>query len=445
MTTIRRPQIAFFCVLVIYFILGAGYAIRTPAWQAPDEPAHYNYIAQIAANGCCPIIAEGDWDQDYLSTLTTARFAPDLLDRFDAIQYEDHQPPLYYLLGAPIYSLTGGSLLALRLFSVVLGAGVIVLTYAIGLQVAPGRPWLAVTAAAFVAFLPQHTAILASVNNDALSELVIAVGLYALIRRLHTPARVPIWALGVIVGIGALTKASTLFLFGLVPIVLVAQTVLERQDRRRLVRNLAVFLVVSLAIASVWWLRNLSVYGVPDFLGLRAHDEVVVGQLRTADRIAEWGWEAFLTTSFETTFNSFFGQFGWMALPMPAWMLQIFALMLITALIGVVVGLIVFRAGTSSHAQRLVWFVLGLALAFGIAQFIYYNTTFVQPQGRYLFAVLVPFALILAWGWDAWSRLIARALPAAVSWIAVLPLAIALMLLPMNAYNLWRFIPLLAP
>ena len=38
-------------ILIAYLIVGAVYAIRTPDWQAPDEPAHYNYAAQISANG----------------------------------------------------------------------------------------------------------------------------------------------------------------------------------------------------------------------------------------------------------------------------------------------------------------------------------------------------------------------------------------------------------
>ncbi|MDX5319132.1 MAG: hypothetical protein LPK38_07275, partial [Actinomycetes bacterium] len=44
----------------------------------------------------------------------------------------DHQPPLYYLLAAPIYRASGGSLLALRLFSALLGSGIIVAVYSIG-------------------------------------------------------------------------------------------------------------------------------------------------------------------------------------------------------------------------------------------------------------------------------------------------------------------------
>src|SRR5436190_24389613 len=88
-------------ILIGYFIVGGLFAIKTPVWQAPDEPAHYNYILQVAHNGCCPKIEPGDWNAAYLDQLKAAKFAPDLLANLPTIQYEDHQPPLYYLLEAP--------------------------------------------------------------------------------------------------------------------------------------------------------------------------------------------------------------------------------------------------------------------------------------------------------------------------------------------------------
>ncbi|PJF24115.1 MAG: hypothetical protein CUN53_19460, partial [Phototrophicales bacterium] len=117
-------------ILAVYLALGAAYALRTPPWQNPDEPAHYNYVAQVAAQGCCPVIEAGDWDQDYLSALTANKFDPALLDGLAGVQYEDHQPPLYYLMGILPYQ--AGDLLGLRLLSVALGAGVIVCAYAVG-------------------------------------------------------------------------------------------------------------------------------------------------------------------------------------------------------------------------------------------------------------------------------------------------------------------------
>ena len=164
-----RKHVYLILIVLIYLVIGALFVINTPAWQAPDEPAHYNYVRQLAA-GRLPVIEAGDYDQEYLTEVVfISGFAPQY--SLESIEYEDWQPPLYYLLQTPIYLITGGSLTAMRLFSLLLGAGVIILAYAIVLRLAPDEQWLALTTAVFVAFLPQHIAVLASVNNDALAEL----------------------------------------------------------------------------------------------------------------------------------------------------------------------------------------------------------------------------------------------------------------------------------
>ena len=166
-------------ILVCYLLVGGLYAAQVPDWQAPDEPAHYNYIRQLA-NGNLPVIAAGDYDQAYLDEVRGARFAPEYA--VDIIEYEDWQPPLYYLLLTPVFVLTDGALLPLRLSSLLLGAGVILLAYAIARQFFPQAKWVAWSTAVFVAFIPQHIAMLASVNNDSLSEFMIALLLYLTLR-----------------------------------------------------------------------------------------------------------------------------------------------------------------------------------------------------------------------------------------------------------------------
>ncbi|MCZ7545073.1 MAG: glycosyltransferase family 39 protein [Anaerolineae bacterium] len=181
----------------------------------PDEPAHYNYIAQLHAGGCCPVMQAGDYDQAYLSDLTAAKFAPETLARLDTVQYEDHQPPLYYVLAWPVFALTGGDLTALRLFSVVLGAGVVAVAWAVVRALFPARPWFALTAAAFVAFVPQHVAMMAGVNNDSLAELLIGGALLASVLYVRggedgLPVPHPA-ALGALVGLAVLTKTTAFF------------------------------------------------------------------------------------------------------------------------------------------------------------------------------------------------------------------------------------------
>ena len=173
-----RTHLALVVLIAVFLIVGCLYALNTPDWQAPDEPAHYNYIRQLAG-GSFPIIEPGDYDQDYQSRVISSRFDPQY--SVASFEYEDYQPPLYYLLATPVYWLFEGDLQPMRILSVAFGTGVIVLAYFITLQLFPGRIWLALTAAAFVAFLPQHVAILSSVNNDSLAELLIAGILFILV------------------------------------------------------------------------------------------------------------------------------------------------------------------------------------------------------------------------------------------------------------------------
>ena len=191
MRRMRLEGAGFALILAGYLLVGALFAIYTPDWQAPDEPAHYNAIRQVAQHGCCPRIEPGDWDSAYLQRLTSARFAPEHLERLASVQYEDHQPPFYYLLASLVYRLGDGALLPLRMFSLLLGAGVVALSYVIARRALPGKPSLALLVMAFVAFLPQHLAMLAAVNNDALAELLAALGLLWILRYLETPLGPP--------------------------------------------------------------------------------------------------------------------------------------------------------------------------------------------------------------------------------------------------------------
>ena len=192
-------------------LAGTLFALYTPPWQAPDEPAHFNYIRQVAEAGCCPVIQSGDWDSAYLDALKAARFAPELLDDQDAIQYEDHHPPLYYLLASVVYKLSAGDLIALRLFSVVLGAGVVILSYACSRRILPNQPQIALGVMALVAFLPQHLHMMSAVNNDSLAELLVGIALLWLLRYLDS-ADAPVWPIALIVGLALLTKITIYFL-----------------------------------------------------------------------------------------------------------------------------------------------------------------------------------------------------------------------------------------
>jgi 4-amino-4-deoxy-L-arabinose transferase-like glycosyltransferase len=434
----RRTEITLLGLLLLaYLALGALFALRTPVWQAPDEPAHYNYVRQLVA-GDWPVIEQGDWDQVYLSQIVGSEFDPAY--PVAGLTYEDWQPPLYYLLQAPIYRLSDGSLTAMRLLSVVLGAGVVLLAYLVGRVVFNGQVWLALGVAAFVAFLPQHLAILGSVNNDSLAELIMAAILLLLVIPWpDRPSNGRLLALGLLLGAGFLTKGTAYLMAPVVGAFLLARY-WARPDRSELVRALVIVFAPALLIGLLWWGRNAAVYGELDVLARAAHDAVVIGQPRTAEWLVQYGLAGTIGRFLRTTFNSFWGQFGWMAAPLPGWMYGPLALLTLAAGVGLLVAAV--RRPALDHLSRLRVLVLGLTFALTLALHAVYNLTFVQHQGRYLFPALIPIAVGFAAGLGYWMRPFVRRW----AWTGyLLPLGLAVGLGGIALFALWRILPGLAP
>jgi len=449
-------------LLLAMLAFGTMFAVRTPDWQAPDEPAHYNYVKQLTT-GQWPVIEPSDWDQTYLTEAVSAEFDPAFPT--DVITYEDWQPPLYYLLQLTVYRLTGGSLLAMRLLSVVLGAGVVALAYVIGRSVF-AEPWAALAVAAFVAFLPQHMAMLGSVNNDSLAELVIAAILALLVMPWpdRPPGRLPL-TLGLLLGTAFLTKGTAYPMAAVAGVFLVARYWPIGGDWRPVLSALALTFVPALALGLLWWGRNVVVYGPWDIFGKAAHDAAVVGQPRTAEWIAQYGLAGTIGRFMRTTFNSFWGQFGWMAAPLPGWMYGPLLLLTLAALSGLVLTTLrpnsrygmhhrdeapspasrischFSPAGTSAF-PCLVPLVLGLTFLLTLGLHVFYNLTFVQHQGRYLFPALIPIAVGFTAGLAYWLRPLVRRWP----WTGyLLPLGYATVLGGIALFALWRILPGLAP
>jgi len=398
-------------IIVTYLLIGTLFAVYTPAWQAPDEPAHYNYVRYLAEQGCLPILQHGDYPAEYLEEIKSNHFPPEL--SIDSIRYEFYQPPLYYLLATPVFKLFGGALVPLRLLSVALGAGLVYVAYRLALAVCPAQPALALGTAAFVAFLPMHVATTATMNNDTLAELLLALALWGLVRYLGKEnggwrlERGGMIGVGLLLGLGWLTK-----IYALIAVAVgVAAVILRRwRDWRRAARDLAWLLVPALALALPWLARNAAVYGWPDVMGLARHDEVVFGQMTTADWIAQRGWANLLTEGLQRTYHSFWGKFGWMAVPMDRRIylaLGVFTAVVVAGLVGW--GAVVARQSKSSlrrSASAVMLLLFTTALTF--LAYLWYNAKFVQFQGRYLFPALIPLGLALALGWWTAARWFGR-------------------------------------
>lgn len=406
----RCSKTALALILIAYLALGAAYTLKTPRWEAPDEPAHFNYILHLAEGKGLPVLRPGDYPHEYLEELKAARFPAEM--SVEPLRYEFYQPPLYYALGAVIWRLLSflgeERFFALRLFSVALGGGLLYLAWRIVREIFPQDRTLALGTAAFVAFTPMHVAMMAAVNNDSLAEIILAGVMWQLIVLLKRGevGRLRLVALGVLLGAGLLTKTTTSIAL---PLALVFACLLPGRRENSVGYRFALIFLPVLLLALPWLLRNAMVYGDFDLLGWKRHSEVVVGQPRTAEWLARLRAFGLGKELLLTTFRSFWAQFGWMGVLVDERIYLVLAFLCGLAGVGFVFFLISAPWGKETLFQKEALMLLASCAFLTLVLFMWYNLQFVQHQGRYLFPALIPFGLAFTLGLrEALSRKRAR-------------------------------------
>jgi 4-amino-4-deoxy-L-arabinose transferase-like glycosyltransferase len=446
----QSSSVLLIVIISVYVAIGVLYAALTPTWQVPDEPAHYNYVRALAERQGIPVIEPGDYDQAYLGRLTTDNFPPEL--SVESLEYEDHQPPLYYLLVTPIYLLFGGAVLPLRLASVAFGVGLLFTAFGALRAIFPRRPELALMATAFIAFIPQHVAMTAGVNNDALAEFVVGATLWALVVYADCPNTArwcerP-WPIGLLLAVVLLTKTTAYVALGVAAAAVVIRWWREGRTWEWAAGQMAWMFVAALLLSTPWFIRNGFTYGWHDPLGLARHNAIVIDQPRSAEWLAAYGWGGLLGRLVRTTFQSFWGQFGWMKVVLPARIYRVLALFSALLVAGFVASFVQRRRPSrsidssvprSANPQTSQLFLLTISAFLTFLSYAWYNLTFVQHQGRYLFPALVPISTAVALGL---SQLVS-ALPSRVrAWVMAAPFV---GLAVLDVYCLFKFvIPFLA-
>ena len=299
-------------------------------------------------------------------------------------------------MAAPVFRLGDGSLLLLRGLDVVFGALTLVVAFFITRAVLP--PMLAATVPLAMAGIPMFTAVSGSLSADPLANLLAAAILLVLL------ARPSALLVGLLLGLGLLTKLELAIFIPLIAIVL---------------RKVWAF-VIAAAMTVPWLIHQVTTYGVTDPLAIARHSQVVTDQPRFPGFTSEW-LAQFLTVSF----HSFWAQFGWMAIVAPDRLYWLWGVITIAALVGLAVNRTWLRERN--------WQLLSACFVLAFVAYVGYNLSFEQFQSRYLFTAVVPIAALLVRGWSCLGS----------RWVA---LAISMALLAVNAYTLVRvLLPGFAP
>lgn len=435
-----RAALAAITLLVV--AVATCWAVLTPAFRAPDEPQHLNSVLRLAYGGGWPAPGEALMGPAAIVARQEAAFQTDIpgrhWSRLDLVPYTDveplpddqrleisaenvlpwpgttastvdtvdqmtQHPPLYYAAAATWLRVTGSAdarwdeaLLSLRLFDVLLLVPLPLLAAATARTLLGDRPEArpaALVAAVGVLFVPMSAHILSAVTNDALVTLSGAVITWLVARVLtgdlgkRTAA-----GLGLAIGIGLLTKVMAAFAVPMVVLAYVLAGVVARPvvaELRRTwwprVSGVLVVGAVAFAAGGWWWLRNLLVYGAVQPVGIPE---------RWAPVPAE-GLGHFVPTVVTAFTRSFFGDFGWLELRVPATVFWGGAIVVAAVSLAALV-----RRDSRWHAGVLLLLPAALWLSVvGNAWRSYVDTGWISAvQGRYLFAGLAALAAVAALG-----------------------------------------------
>jgi 4-amino-4-deoxy-L-arabinose transferase-like glycosyltransferase len=334
------PKRFFLIILIVYLGLAVGYAVVMPLGEAPDEADHYAYVVYLGQNRHLPegpMVTQGKHPPLYHATAAalTAWTGLDfdfLRSNPDALPLEPGKPPNFFVhTTLESFPWRSGALAMhlARFLSVLLGAITVWATWRLGMEVFPDRPAIGLLAAAFLAGLPGFLFISGSLSNDnaagafgALAILLCAMTM----RRGLSSGRTAL--LGVVLGLGLLSKVGVLALWPLVALAVGGAWWTADRPRRSLpllAGHLALAWGIGLLIASPWLLRNWRLYGDP-----LAWDLVraTVDQRLAPFTLADIGW---LLRGFHTSFWGRFAAAGQVVLPTGAFALAVVFTAVVTA------------------------------------------------------------------------------------------------------------------
>ncbi len=454
----RLPHLAFAALLVAYLVLAVGYSLADPLYESTDELRHFRYVRHLVVYHSLPV------------------------QRPDAPRAQSHHPPLYYALGAlvswwvpvaqevyyeppenPFWAyrywevsddnknqyLHGDdepfragpfhdmalAVYVVRWMSILIGAGVVWLTYRIGREIFRERPstgssgrWpaLALGGTALVAFNPQFLYLSGAVNNDVPAALCGAAVLLACVRlaRDGPSVRTDV-TLGVLFGASLLVKFNLLALLALIELAYLVAAWPARDWRAFLRGNLVVMGLA--ALVSGWWFwRNQVLYGEPT--GLQRVTEL--WGMRSP--VEAW---AIIRLELPMAWSTLWGRFGYGQVPLPDGVYRGLAWLAVAGIVGLI--LLVGRTArhpvqfTIRNSQLLL--LLAAVLLFAAVLVAYILVSPAGAMGRFFFPGLPAFGLLLFLG-------LSQFFPRRLIWAASLAVTIG-----MAALAVYALVGVLAP
>ena len=406
----HRASLSFHWLLpLLFFGIGLTYLYASPHFEASDTSGHVGVIKWIADHGTLP---EQSANHEHI------------------YGQEGSQPPLYYLLMTPIWSLldtsdfddfyirnplviaghplrlgnrnqifyqqpyppnlTGTSLAlyAIRLLTLGMGTVTVAAVYQAARTVMPESVGFAVLATSLAAFNPQFLFISSSVSNDTLVTMLASLITWQMLVMLREGFQTRrSLLLAVLVALATLTKLS-----GLAMVLIVALAGVWLAFRTRHLRGLIVLggsmLGFWLVIAGWWYLHNLLLYD--DLFGTTAMLDFYGRRHTTLKRLFLEEFEGF-----RISYWGLFGGFSILTHKIHYQVMDVLSLLSIA-------GLIVYLAQSRKKPFALTAFCfLGILLTTGITMLLWWTLQTTASTGRLIFPYIASISVLMAMGLTA--------------------------------------------
>lgn len=464
--------------------VGLAWALLTPPFQVPDETSHVAYVQYLSETGKLPVerpdVPPFSGEQrNVMGALSFARVIGRPLEHVPTTAADERylrrvegvkapasggnaatasaNPPLYYLLEAPIFLATsGGSLLtqvlAMRLLSVLLMGGSVLFAVLFLREMLPGSPWTWTAGGLACAFLPILGSVGGGVNPDSLLFLAATALFFGVGRVLRcglTTRRACL--VGGALAAGLLTKP---LFFALAPVAVAGLVLAALRQRRGSLRPLAAaaaVLVVPVAFVAV---VGATAFDHPYFAVATAVADTQAGDTASGGSLARQASYMlqlflprlpFLTDQIagapirDTWVNGFVGVFGWVdyGFGEDAKIRGTRIFLLLLALTAV--ALVRSRGAVRARWRLLVCCLIGLAAVPAAVAVVDYQATLSNgarfQQARYLLPLLALYGGLFALAAKAPGPRLGR-LVLPVLWAAVALHTLAAMVLTVNRYYL---------
>jgi hypothetical protein len=355
-------------VFVLAFVVRVAYALVTPPFEAPDEYSHYSYVR-------------------FLHTFHQLPVQPNPAAHPEEL--EMHQPPLYYMLVAPLFPSTefmpARPLLLLRSMNILVSMLTIVVVYAFASSVFQENRFVVALICTVVALLPTYSYLSATVFNGVLATFFASVGFHLCSKAVldDEHQRHARWSwIGVVSGLAMLSKLSSIGFVGAALILLLATS----PGWRACVQRAGWFGLGVTSTAGWWFFRNWIVYG--QWIKIIENGDTYVPPP------ISWEHEKHSAIVLFKTFWAVFGRIN------EFYFADIYRICWVVAGLAILGGIRYWIQRRNDLPRNLIYF-FAVGIGFSLAAAMYYAHNYNSDQGRYMFPALIPIMTFLALGFSA--------------------------------------------